>query len=342
VRLTIGLVYFHIGGFHHQPTPFRHGVPRVDDQIEKDLLDLSRVRLDPAQVLAQRGHELDVRGQEPVEHLLHVGDDLVEIENLGLQHLLPAEGQELPRQCRRALRSLGDLLQASVVGISWGHLLQDHLAVAADHSQQIVEIVRDATREAPDRFELLGLAKLVFEQLSLRDVMKRYDGSQTPPVHPEDRLSADEDHPRLSVAPTNQHLDIPDSLAAKRAVEWERLLLKQPLSIGMVEAVVLGPLLGWDGGFRQANDLAGGAIEHGQHAGGIARHDPGVQAVQHRVHEPLAVGRRLCGLESRLTDRDVLESATNRWPEARQALLQYIIRRPPTEALDGRLLTHRP
>ena len=49
------------------------------------------------------GDQLDVLADEPAEHLLRVGDDVVEVEHPRRQHLLAAEGQQLPRQRGRPL-----------------------------------------------------------------------------------------------------------------------------------------------------------------------------------------------------------------------------------------------
>ena len=51
-----------------------------------------------------------------------------------------------------------------------GHLQQSQLGVAADRSQQVVEVVRNAAREAADRFHLLRLQKLFLEDLLFGDV----------------------------------------------------------------------------------------------------------------------------------------------------------------------------
>ena len=86
-----------------EPPAFGHGVTRVDRQVHEDLLDLPGVRLDAAQAGLQGRRQLDVLPDEPPQHLLHVGDDGVEIEDPGLKDLLSAEGEQLPRQARGPL-----------------------------------------------------------------------------------------------------------------------------------------------------------------------------------------------------------------------------------------------
>ncbi len=48
--------------------------------------------------------------------------------------------------------------------------VQQELAVAGDHHEQIVEVVRDAAGQASDGFHLLGLAKLLLQRSMLGDV----------------------------------------------------------------------------------------------------------------------------------------------------------------------------
>ena len=74
-------------------------------------------------------------------------------------HLLAAEGQELPGQARRALRRLDHLLEAGPRGVALVDLRAHQLAVAQDHAQDVVEVVGDASGQAADALELLGLAQ---------------------------------------------------------------------------------------------------------------------------------------------------------------------------------------
>jgi len=44
----------------------------------------------------------------------------------------------------------------------------EHAAVAQDGGEQVVEIVGDAAGELADRFQLVGMSKLILELLALR------------------------------------------------------------------------------------------------------------------------------------------------------------------------------
>ena len=76
----------------------RHGVAGVHDEVHDDLFDLSGIGLHAAQPFIERRGEYDVFTDQTVQHLFRVGHKCVEIQDGGLQHLLPAEGQELARQ----------------------------------------------------------------------------------------------------------------------------------------------------------------------------------------------------------------------------------------------------
>ena len=91
---------------------------------------------------------------------LHAADDLVQIDDPRLHHLLPAEGEELAGQGGRAVRGFLDELDVAPERALGRELQEQELAPAGDHGQEIVEVVRDAAGEPPHRFHLLGLAEL--------------------------------------------------------------------------------------------------------------------------------------------------------------------------------------
>ncbi len=98
--------------------------------------------------------------REPVRVPEHVADHahaLAGVEHLGRQRLPSREGEELAGQPRRAVDGRGD-----GVDIADAPLLADvgsleQVDGRADHGEQVVEIVRDAAGEPPDRLHLLRL-----------------------------------------------------------------------------------------------------------------------------------------------------------------------------------------
>ncbi len=173
----VRLIESDVGRLNGQPAAARHGVARVDGQVHQHLFDLAGIGADAPQVRSQDGGNRDVFAQETTQHLLDADDDGVEVEDLGRQHLLAAEGQELARQRRRSLPGLAHLFQQrshAVLGREGG---QQRVTVAKDDRQQIVEIVGHAAGESADRLHLLGLQKLRFQPTTRADVMEDQHGA---------------------------------------------------------------------------------------------------------------------------------------------------------------------
>ena len=95
-----------------------HRVARVHGEVEDHLLELPRVGLDRAGSGVEVHDERDVLADQAVEHLLDVGDDLVQVELAGLNHLLAAEREELLRERRGPGSGVLDLFEvfAHVLG----------------------------------------------------------------------------------------------------------------------------------------------------------------------------------------------------------------------------------
>jgi hypothetical protein len=89
---------------------------------------------------------------------------------LELEHLLAAEGEELPREFPRALARLPNLRHQPLVGLGQDVAHEEKLGVSDDGRQQVVEVMRDAAGEQPHALHLLRLAKLLLETPALGDV----------------------------------------------------------------------------------------------------------------------------------------------------------------------------
>ena len=157
----VGLVQDDIGRLESQIAALGHRVARVDDQVHDHLLDLPGVGLDAAQIGRRRDGQPDVLADQASQHLLKLHDDRVQIQDLGLEDLLPAEGQELPGQRGGPLSGLSDLVDVPAHLVVAGETREQELGVAVDDRQQIVEVVGDAPRQSPDRLDLLGLPQLL-------------------------------------------------------------------------------------------------------------------------------------------------------------------------------------
>ena len=75
-----------------------HRVTPVHREVEEDLLELTGVGQDRADRRVELHDERDVLADQAVEHLLDLGDDLVQVEQPGPNDLLTAEREELLRE----------------------------------------------------------------------------------------------------------------------------------------------------------------------------------------------------------------------------------------------------
>jgi len=78
-----------------------HGVARVDGEVQEDLFEHAEVGLDGGQRGGKVEIQRDVLAEDAPQHLADVADRLIQINELGLEHLLAAEGEELPGEFRR-------------------------------------------------------------------------------------------------------------------------------------------------------------------------------------------------------------------------------------------------
>ena len=120
----------------------------------------------------ERGDQRDVFADQAAQQLLDLPHERVEIDDLRLQHLPAAEGEQLAGERRGALARRLNLLEVRAQPIALRDLVEHQRAVAEDGGQQIVEIVRDAAGELPDRLHLLRLAQLLLEPPALGDVAR--------------------------------------------------------------------------------------------------------------------------------------------------------------------------
>src|SRR5215831_10195204 len=137
-------------------------VAGIDGKVHDDLLDLAGIGLDAAEAGLGQGDEIDGLADQALEHGLHARDDVVEIEDLGRQHLLAAEGEELAGESGCLIRRVPDALGVLAQGMPGRKAAEDEITVAAHDHEQVVEVVCDTARELAHRVHLLRLPKLVF------------------------------------------------------------------------------------------------------------------------------------------------------------------------------------
>ncbi len=184
----------------------RHGVAAVDDEVHQHLADLARIRLDESQRRLERRRQLDVLADEPAQHPGDVLDHLVHVQDPGLDDLLPAERQQLLREIGRLPAGVRDLAHLRPLVVGQAVVGLQHVGVAVDHREQVVEIVRHTARKPADSLNPLRLLQLLGEPRTLglgepRAVALVADPQGEPAGQEQQRQRAGRDEREIPLAP---------------------------------------------------------------------------------------------------------------------------------------------
>src|SRR6267378_366977 len=95
MHIVISAVQFCTQRLDKQTPALRHGVSGVDGQIHDHLFHLVGVRADRAEIFGAANDELDVLADQPGQQPAHLFYHLIQIHDVRLQNLLPAESEEL-------------------------------------------------------------------------------------------------------------------------------------------------------------------------------------------------------------------------------------------------------
>ena len=114
----IGLVHVNRGGLDAELTTARHGIAGVEDEVEKRRLDLPRIGERRPEIRARQRRDLDGLPQGAAQDRHHPGDDLVQIDRLGLQDLPASKGQEPAHQLRPARGRIQSSLRSPASSVS--------------------------------------------------------------------------------------------------------------------------------------------------------------------------------------------------------------------------------
>jgi hypothetical protein len=167
-------------------------------QIQQRILELRGVRVARPQIRRRLDRDLDHFSQCALEEGSHVLEERSHVGRGGPQLLLAGERQQTLGQLGAAFRRDGRLVGELVQVAPGLELLLQQLEIAEDHRQQVVEIVRHATRQLSEGFQLLGVAQFLldahpgldlFAQLSIRVEQLLVLLAQTPLTVLELRLS---------------------------------------------------------------------------------------------------------------------------------------------------------
>src|SRR5438309_2056624 len=148
----------------------RHRVASVDRKVEEHLVDLTGVGANGAEGWRQDGDQLHLLSNQAAQHLVRVGDDVVQVEDPRLDGLAAAEGQQLPREVAGGLRGATDLVEILAMGAVGGKVEKDQIRVPENRRQDVVEIVGDPAGQRAKGVHLLRLPQLLLELFALGDV----------------------------------------------------------------------------------------------------------------------------------------------------------------------------
>src|SRR5690606_31185666 len=147
-----------------------HGVASIEGEVQQHLLEGARIDPHLAELPLQLEDDADVLADDAAEQFLDLEDRVVDVHDLWLDRLSTGEGEQLPRQARRTLGGLDDLLHVRVDRAAGLEGAEHEAAEGVDDREEIVEVVGDAASEAPHRLHLLGLAELILEAAALREI----------------------------------------------------------------------------------------------------------------------------------------------------------------------------
>ena len=117
------------------------------------------VGLHPAQIRLLTRGQLEMLADQAPQHFLHVGDDVVQVENLRSHDLAPAKGQQLARQRGCLVAGLQDF--PHILLFFGTKAILKNLAVAENDGEQVVEVMGNAPCQLPDRLHFHCLTELV-------------------------------------------------------------------------------------------------------------------------------------------------------------------------------------
>ena len=173
-----------VARFKYQLPAAGHGVARVDGEIHDHLLDLPGIRNHRAKFGVQPVDEFYIFAGQPAKHVADALDRGVQVDRPVPHHLFAAEGEQLSGEGSGTLSGLLNLLGVVALLVVALRIVEQQVAVAGNHREQVVEIVRHSAGEPPDRFHLLRLAQLLlafierfFGQLTLGKIAADQDAA---------------------------------------------------------------------------------------------------------------------------------------------------------------------
>ena len=163
------VVHLHVGGLDSQVAAARHGVTRVDGEVDQDLPDLAGIGQHAAQVGGQVVGQLDVLTEGAAQQVQYLGDQVVEVQHARLDNVAAGEGEQLASEPGGPLGGDLDLHQIGADGLPldlrgvFACFLTGERGVGGDDAEEVVEVVGHASGQLAEAFHPLGLVQLRFQ-----------------------------------------------------------------------------------------------------------------------------------------------------------------------------------
>lgn len=189
---------------------------------------------DLGHVVAGGDYDLHVGREDASQKAGQVGDEPGECHGLQVEARAPREPKQLLHHHAPSKRCRHDITQ---VGVRVFERLRDRLpkqlGVGEDDGEQVVEVVRDPSRQLSNRFELLGLPQLLFERPPLRDIFRDRFEAVDRAVRAPHGASRQTHHDLTAVAPLPDDLYAVDRIAGSiEAGEDARALGRVGVDVG--------------------------------------------------------------------------------------------------------------
>ena len=119
-------------------------------------MELRRIGLRLPQILRQHRGGFDRFTKGPVQHVSHLQHQNIQVDDLRFERLAARECQHLGGQLPAHFRGLHGLPRKDGLAVA-GQVWFQHLQIANNHGEQIVEVMRDAAGKLADRLHLMRL-----------------------------------------------------------------------------------------------------------------------------------------------------------------------------------------
>ena len=148
VARRVRLVELGVPRLDRQLPAARHRVAGIDREVDDDLAELAGVDRDPADVGLDPDGHLDRLAEEGPQERHDLLDDRGRIDDLRLEHLLAAEGEELADEGGRPVGGSEDVVEILDRGMVGHQRRPGQVGVAPNGGQQVVEVMRNSARPA--------------------------------------------------------------------------------------------------------------------------------------------------------------------------------------------------